>query len=261
MKDGVKKYIPFDKAGCKYKELEVEVYYTKGGMNYFAGSVTPRGYKLSLHPVSNSGNGFIERVMMTSSTAPDRGIAFHLEDTNRFSAKRLQAIADKVLPLAEKFGDLFAHEKLGGIGDLLTTVEVDHWKERPKKNILNNWLAYRLKTDGTVTEVKPANGKYFVYDELRKFVGGMVEIVGIPDGRAVVCNEEGKLTGLPTNQAATALWKEQYPIAQYPGNNDELMVGDVLVCPSKMLDDDEDDDEKEEWHALKVHVKEGGEKV
>jgi len=32
--------------------LEVSVYYTKGGANYFSGGTTPRGYYLSVRPVT-----------------------------------------------------------------------------------------------------------------------------------------------------------------------------------------------------------------
>ena len=34
--------------------LEVSVYYTKGGSNYFSGGVTPRGYYLMVTPVTLS---------------------------------------------------------------------------------------------------------------------------------------------------------------------------------------------------------------
>lgn len=95
------------------------------------------------------------------------------------------------------------------------------------------------KTDGTVVEVEPGNGRSFSYLELSGFVGGMIEIVPLPDGREIVVNENGKLEGLPVNPGATALWKQLYPIDKYPHNNDELIVGDALVCDTKFLEDDD----------------------
>ena len=93
-----------------------------------------------------------------------------------------------------------------------------------------------IKVDGTVTEVTPKDGKFFSLEELRGFVGGTVQIVPLPDERCLVCNDEGKLDGLPINEKGTDLWKEQYPIAEYPNNNDELMVGDILVCDASFIE-------------------------
>ena len=94
-------------------------------------------------------------------------------------------------------------------------------------------MAILIKTNGDIREVKPLNGKKFTYEELREFVGGMVEIVSVPSGRTIYLNEEGKLIDLPKNEAGTALWKLEYPIEQYPNNNDELMVGDILLLSAQ----------------------------
>ena len=90
-------------------------------------------------------------------------------------------------------------------------------------------MAKLIKTDGTITEVKPINGKSFSLKELQGFVGGIVEIVPLPSGKEMCVNEEGKLNGLPKNEEATKIWKEEYPIEKYPVNNDELIVGDALL--------------------------------
>ncbi len=88
-------------------------------------------------------------------------------------------------------------------------------------------------------EVFPKNRKNFSYKELQDFVRyeneRMVEIVNLPNGELMVVNEEGKLIGLPVNELATDLWKEVYPIDEYPLNNDELIVGNALLCPSNMI--------------------------
>ena len=90
-------------------------------------------------------------------------------------------------------------------------------------------MAKLIKTDGTITEVKPNNGKTFSLKELQKFVGGLVEIVPLPSGKEICVNEEGKLIDLPKNEEATKIWREEYPIETYGFNNDELIVGDALL--------------------------------
>ena len=63
----------------------------------------------------------------------------------------------------------------------------------------------------------------------------MVQIVPLPSGKSIVINEEGKLIGLPVNKAATAEWKNEYPIEKYPMNNDELIVGNALIADDQEL--------------------------
>lgn len=97
---------------------------------------------------------------------------------------------------------------------------------------------------GDVEEVKdvfPKNGKMFSYTELKEFVGeglvgAMVEIVPLPSGKYIVVNEEGKLIGLAENRMATEEWKKEYPIEQYPNNNDELIVGNALICEANEIE-------------------------
>jgi hypothetical protein len=95
-------------------------------------------------------------------------------------------------------------------------------------------MATLYTTDGIEIEVKP-KGESFSYEELKMIVGGLVEIVPLPDGRSMVVNEEGKLIGLPKNEEATKMWNKQYPIEDYSFNNDELVVGNALVATDKEL--------------------------
>lgn len=62
--------------------LEVSVYYTKGGANYFSGGMTPRGYYLAVKPVKK-GNGMVSYVLFL-------GRSRFLFETQRFTAKQLQ---------------------------------------------------------------------------------------------------------------------------------------------------------------------------
>jgi len=109
-------------------------------------------------------------------------------------------------------------------------------------------MAKYYKTTGEVLEVKPENGKHFVYKELQAFIKGdgedrgMVEIVPLPDGKSIVVNEEGKedigvcRADTSKNIKATEVWKKVYPIDEYPDNNDELICGNALVCEESELE-------------------------
>lgn len=95
--------------------------------------------------------------------------------------------------------------------------------------------AIYIKVDGMQKEVTPKNGKYFTYDEMQCFVGYMVEIVPLPSGKLMVLHEEGKLIGLLKNEKATDIWNKEYPIEKYPNNNDQLVVGDVLIADEGLI--------------------------
>lgn len=68
-----------------------------------------------------------------------------------------------------------------------------------------------IHPDGDITEVYPANGEKFQYEELRDFVGGMIETVPyfISRGEFSVafCNEEALIVGMEFNPVATRMWK------------------------------------------------------
>ena len=89
--------------------------------------------------------------------------------------------------------------------------------------------------DGRMVETPPDNGEYFTFQELQFLVEGMVEIVPLPSGKIMICNEEGKINGLPKNEKATEIWKKEYQIEKYRGNNDELVVGNAIFCDSSMV--------------------------
>lgn len=77
------------------KELKVEVYYDKGGMNYFSGDKEKRGYYLSVTPVSvtRRENGSVA----WEETAAFTGTKMLLKEVNRRSKKR----SEKALEIAE----------------------------------------------------------------------------------------------------------------------------------------------------------------
>lgn len=77
---------------------------------------------------------------------------------------------------------------------------------------------------GGVSEIeKPKD-----YKAIQEIVGGTFGVIPLPGGRDMYVHDEGKLIGLPKNEAATYIFRSLYPIEEYPLNNDELVVGDVL---------------------------------
>jgi hypothetical protein len=73
-----KKYLELE-PNPRATHLKVEVYYDKGGANYFTGGVESRGIKLSVSPVKKE-NGW-------ESYTAFSGFKKHLKDMARFSQK------------------------------------------------------------------------------------------------------------------------------------------------------------------------------
>jgi len=98
-------------------------------------------------------------------------------------------------------------------------------------------MATLYTVEGEVKEVSPADGHSFTLKEMQDFVGGTVQIVPLPDGRSMLVNDEGKLIGLEYNEKASAEWMRQYPIEQYPLNNDQTIAGNALIASDTELGD------------------------
>ena len=96
----------------------------------------------------------------------------------------------------------------------------------------NEPRALLYKTDFSVEEIQPANGRYFKLEEMQKYVGGLIEIIpldgeGLED-KLLVVNEEGKLVNLPFNLFATAEWEKYYGQTDY-------VSGDAIICDPKFI--------------------------
>lgn len=96
-------------------------------------------------------------------------------------------------------------------------------------------MAKIYKTDGTKEDVFPKENGKFSLEEMQEIVGGYIETIDLPSGMVMVLNEEGKLEGLEKNEVATEIWKREFPIEDYPDNNDELVVGNVLLTDPEFL--------------------------
>ena len=84
--------------------------------------------------------------------------------------------------------------------------------------------SFTVTPDGTVTPYPPDNGTHFTLGEMQEAVGGYVQSIKMGDGRLMLVNENGLLTGLSRNVMATAHFGA--------GAN---IVGTILVCPKSML--------------------------
>lgn len=91
-------------------------------------------------------------------------------------------------------------------------------------------MATLIKIDGTRENIQPKNGRCFELKELQKYVGGLVEYVGISEEETMVINEEGKLIGLEINDAANEIAEKNSAIFFW-----DYIVGDVVICKKSEL--------------------------
>lgn len=87
------------------------------------------------------------------------------------------------------------------------------------------FMAQWIKSTGEILNVNPDNGKSFTLKELKKYVGGYVEVIYTYERpRQIMCVDgEGKPKKKPFNQEASKLF-----------GFDEI-VGDVLICSEKEM--------------------------
>lgn len=124
MKVKEKKYkvtadVPFHENGSDeakqagYTHIQVELYYSLGGMNYFSGKSEPRGYYLSITPVNikqEDGYAMVGYTMFS-------GIKFLIEEATRKGQKKFQELDKRVRPKMELIANTY-HEN-GGKDNLI----------------------------------------------------------------------------------------------------------------------------------------------
>lgn len=98
-------------------------------------------------------------------------------------------------------------------------------------------MAVLLRADGSSRAIIPTRGAAFPLAELQAMVGGYIQAVPLPDGRYLVCNEDGKRLGLPVNETATRA------LHAAGGLPDDRVVGDVLIASTEELGGDDRDEE------------------
>ena len=88
-------------------------------------------------------------------------------------------------------------------------------------------MATLIKTDGTVVEINPANGKDFKLKELQGYVNGCIEIINLMNGSVLVVNEDGKLNS-SLNTKATC-------IAMHVLRRNDYISGDAVLCKQNQI--------------------------
>lgn len=86
-----------------------------------------------------------------------------------------------------------------------------------------------IKTDGTIEEISPANGRDFSLSEVQELVHGLIDVVNIPDSVMIfIVNDEGILLNMEQNLFASYLCSLLFgqPCA---------LFGDVVFCHTDML--------------------------
>jgi hypothetical protein len=83
-------------------------------------------------------------------------------------------------------------------------------------------MAKLVTTNGQTLDVQPRN-EVFNLKELQEFVGGNIQMLRMPTGKTLVCNENGFNLDLPINKLATLLVQKGYN-----GAKTQDFVGDVL---------------------------------
>lgn len=91
-------------------------------------------------------------------------------------------------------------------------------------------MAQLIKSNGEIIDITPINGHDFKLEELQQYVGGLIEVLHMKHRRLMVCNEEGRIYGLPVNHLATKI------LADDIGNQNILpMLGDIIICEDHQI--------------------------
>ena len=97
-------------------------------------------------------------------------------------------------------------------------------------------MALLLRPNVVFSEpLHPASGDVFTLPELQAAVDGYIEAVYFPDGTVMLVNEEGKLKGMPYNDAATELARRAHALL----SPDDHIVGPALVLTRHELGEDD----------------------
>lgn len=84
------------------QEYKIELYYTKGGVNYLTGNNIPRGYCISVTPVTRKFNSYAsfgkpDEGYWSESSVMFQGVKGHVQTAQRFSQKTFDKIAENWL--------------------------------------------------------------------------------------------------------------------------------------------------------------------
>ncbi len=103
---------------------------------------------------------------------------------------------------------------------------IDEQLENAEKKIKEAKAKFKRKPKTIHRNDKPMSLK-----EMQDAVGGQIELAYDDGEMQILCNEDGKLEGLPENEEATDLWNEKLDKMNSNPNfvNSDYLAGDVLV--------------------------------
>lgn len=118
----MKKYVdfktPLDAGGDTIlKQLRINVDYTKGGMNYFSGGVSPRGVYVYLTPITRNERGFETSVLMGDTHFS--GFKILLEELPRKNQKTIDKWDAKIALISEFITELYEQKEYSKINEIV----------------------------------------------------------------------------------------------------------------------------------------------
>ncbi|ETT24257.1 hypothetical protein RR21198_4853 [Rhodococcus rhodochrous ATCC 21198] len=110
-RDSITWYFQMDGQVDGYDKLRISLHYTKGGTNWATGDINPRGYYVSLQPVSLAETPW--GVSESCTLFDTRSGKVKLEEANRFSAAKILTLQAKALEEIEPYARAVALEAAG----------------------------------------------------------------------------------------------------------------------------------------------------
>lgn len=92
---------PMTTSGHATTHVEIAVCYRKGGTNMFSGTIEPRGYEAMINPVT------VKDGMVSFLLGNNTGGRAFVEAAGKFNAKRLEDLAARILPRAERAKEIW----------------------------------------------------------------------------------------------------------------------------------------------------------
>ncbi len=112
MRDTIKDYVPVADPKPHMTHINVSVYYSKGGSNFFSGGTDKRGYWASWGPVEVKDNGCVSQIL-------GKGGRVLLAEVARFNQKHLAAWGEKVMPLKERIAEAYVSGDNAAAGEVV----------------------------------------------------------------------------------------------------------------------------------------------
>lgn len=102
----------------KLNRLEVEVEHDKGGYNFYDGSIRRKGIICRVRPLSVREGSYS---FLIDGKTEHMGFYVFLVPCERKSPKKLEKVANVILPMTEKIAEMFVNREYRGIADMMVS--------------------------------------------------------------------------------------------------------------------------------------------